>query len=199
MSTKSLSWVLAFSLLALASRAAGAVELKVSRDALERTLQRQLFGGPDGRYYLKGRAGSACSVYAEDAHLRFEQDRIIVQVKTHARMGKSVGSACLGLSLAPLAEVAVEPYGEGETIGFRNAQLVKVSNQKELNFLLSPFLSRQIPKGMQVDAASLLRQALNGSTASSGYNVTLERLKIHSLQIEGENLVVDADGELSVR
>ncbi len=199
MSTKSLSWVLAVCLLAVASRTAVAVELKVSREALERTLQRQLFSGPDGRYYLKGHPGSACSVYAEDAHLRFEQDRIIVQVKTHARMGKSVGSACLGLSLAPLAEVAVEPYGEGNTIGFRNAQLVKVSDQKELNFLLAPFLSRQIPKGMQVDAASLLRQALAGSTASSGYNVTLERLKIHSLQIEGENLVVDADGELSVQ
>ena len=49
-------------MLALAAAQAGAVELKVSRDALERTLRQQLFSGPDGRYYLKGNAQSACYV-----------------------------------------------------------------------------------------------------------------------------------------
>ena len=188
------------SFLALAlSTPAAAAELKVSRQALERTLQHQLFSGPDGRYYLKGRPDSACSVYAEDAHLRFDQDRIVVQVKTHARMGKAVGTSCLGISLAPAAEVALEPYGEGEIIGFRDAQVVKVSDQKELNFLLAPFLRRQIPKGMQVNAADLLRHALAGSSPATGYQVTLDRLKIHSLQIEGDALVVDVDGDLSVQ
>ena len=43
---------------------ARAVEMKVSRQALERTLQQQLFGGPDGRYYVKGNAQSACFTYA---------------------------------------------------------------------------------------------------------------------------------------
>lgn len=189
-----LLWVLAF-----AAVQCSAVELKVSRDALERTLQRQLFSAPDGRYYLKGSAGSPCSVYAEEAHLRFVQDRIVVQVKTHAKMGKAVRGACLGFSLAPTAEVSLEPYGEGETIGFRDAQLVKVSDRRELNFLLAPFLSRQVPSGMQVDAADLLRKALDGSTASSTYHVTLDRLKVHSLQIQGDSLVVDVDGDLSVK
>ena len=31
-----------------------AVELTISRQALERTLKQQLYSGPDGRYYLKG-------------------------------------------------------------------------------------------------------------------------------------------------
>ncbi len=189
-----LLWVLAF-----AAVQCSAVELKVSRDALERTLQRQLFSAPNGRYYLKGSADSPCSVYAEEAHLRFVQDRIVVQVKTHAKMGKAVRGACLGFSLAPTAEVSLEPYGEGETIGFRDAQLVKVSDRRELNFLLAPFLSRQVPSSMQVDAADLLRKALDGSTASSIYHVTLDRLKVHSLQIEGDSLVVDVDGDLSVK
>lgn len=52
---------------------------------------------------------------------------------------------------------------------------------------------------MKVDAADLLRKALEGSTATSGYKVTLDRLKIHSVQIEGDTLVVDADGDLSVK
>lgn len=176
-----------------------AVQLKVTREALERTLKQQLFSGPDGHYYLKGNAKSACWVYADDAALTFTQDRIVVKVKTHARIGQAMGGTCIGFSLAPTAEVAVEPYGEGETIGFRNAQVTKVSDRRELNFLLSPFLSRQVPSSMKVNAAELLRKALEDSTAKSGYKVTLDKLKIHSIEIEGDDLVVDADGDISVK
>lgn len=131
-------------LLAAACARCPAVELRVSREALERTLRQQLFGGPGGRYYLKGTAQNACYVYADDAQVIFAQDRIIVHIKTHARMGKSMGGSCLGISLSPTAEVTIAPYGEGESIGFRDAQLVKVSDQRELNFLLTPFLSHQV-------------------------------------------------------
>lgn len=179
------------------------VELRVSRDALQRTLRQQLFsgssGGTVGRYYLKGTPHSACHVYAEDAELSFVQDRIVVRIKTHARLGESIAGACVGLSLAPTSEVSVEPYGEGETIGFRDAQVIKVSDRRELNFLLAPFLSRQIPSSMKVDAADLLRKALEGSTATSGYKVSLDKLKIHSVQIQGDDLVVDVDGAISVK
>lgn len=186
-------------LLALGAVPCRAVELRVSRDALERTLKQQLFAGPNGRFYLKGTERTPCSVYADDAKVAFAQDRIVVKVKTRARMGKSVGGACIGLSLSPMAEVSVAPYGEGESIGFRDAQLVRVSDQRELNFLLTPFLSRQVPSSMKVDAADLLRKALEGSTASSGYKVSLERLKVHSMQIRGDVLVVDVDGDISVK
>jgi hypothetical protein len=194
-------WVLAAALLLLAAATlpCGAVELRVSREALERTLKQQLFSGPDGRFYLKGSERTACWVYADDAKVSFVQDRIVVKVKTRARMGKSMGGACIGISLAPTAEVSVAPFGEGESIGFHDAQLIKVSDQRELNFLLSPFLSRQVPSSMKVDAADLLRRALEGSTAASGYKVTLEKLKVHSMQIVGDTLVVDVDGDISVK
>jgi len=188
-----------FLLVLFAGAQCRAAELKVSRAALERTLKQQLFSGPDGRYFLKGNARSSCSVYAQDPNLNFVQDRIVVRVKTHARLGKGVGGKCLGISLAPVAEVSLAPFGEGQTIGFRDAQVVKVSDQRELNFLLAPFMSRQVPSSMKVDAADLLRKALEGSTATSGYKVTLERLKVHSVQIEGDDLVVDVDGDISVR
>jgi hypothetical protein len=174
------------------------VELTVSRQALERTLQQQLFSGPGGRYYLKGNAHSACFISTEDPHLSFEQDRIVVRVKTVARLGTPVGGACLGVSLTLPAEVSLAPDAEGETIGFRDARLEKISDRKEINFVLAPFLRGQVPKSMRVNAADLLRKALEGSTATAGYKVRLDRLKIHSIQIVGDKLVVDADGDLSV-
>ncbi len=195
------SWTLALGLatLVLSLTPCQAVELRVGRDAMQRTLRQQLFSGPGGRYFLKGNAQSACWVYADDAQLSFVQDRIVVKIKTHARLGQSVHGTCLGISLAPTSEVSLEPYGEGETIGFRDAQVIKVTDRRELNFLLAPFLSHQVPSSMKVNAAELLRKALEGSTASSGYKVSLDKLKIHSIQIQGDDLVVDADGDLSVK
>jgi hypothetical protein len=168
--------------------------MRISRDAIERTLKQQLFGGPDGRYYLKGNPQSACYSYVEDPKLSFAQDRIVVRIKTHARLGTSLRGTCLGLTLAVPAEVSLAPDAEGESVGFRDARLDRISDQKELNFL-----SHQVPSSMKVNAADLLRKALEGSTASSGYKVALDRLKIHSIQIDGDTLVVDVDGDLSVK
>src|SRR5204863_853610 len=67
--------LLSLALLFSAIRAASAIEVKVSAQALERTLQAQLFNGPQGRYYLRGDANSACYVYAESPHVTFVQDR----------------------------------------------------------------------------------------------------------------------------
>ena len=180
------------------SQTSTAVELTVSRQALERTLRQQLFSGPDSRYYLKGDARSACSISTEDPRLTFERDRIVVHLKTRAKIGRPVGGACLGLALTLPAQVSLTPDAEGETIGFRDAQLDKVSDQPEINFVLAPFLRRQVPTNMKINAADLLRKALAGSTSTSGYKVNLDRLKIHSVQIDGDKLVVDADGDLSV-
>jgi hypothetical protein len=186
-------------LLAAGLARCNAVELKVSRDALERTLKQQLFSSPDGRYYLKGTAKSACSIYVEDPALKFADDRIVVEVKTHARLGKSVAGACLGITLVMPSEVSMAPEGEGESIGFKDARVDHISDREELNFVLTPFLSHRIPSAMKVNASDLLSKALEGSTASSGYKVSLDRLKIHSIEIEGDELVVDADGDLSVK
>jgi hypothetical protein len=189
--------VFALGLLAFASPA-HAVDLKMSRAALQRTLQQQLFGGPDGRYYLKGNAQSACSVFAENPQLTFTADRVFVKVKIHARLGTSVSGRCVGLSLAPSAQVSLVPDAEGESIGFRDARVEHVSESRELNFLLMPFLSHQIPSSMKVNAADLLRKALQGSSLPAGLNVTLDQLKIHSLTIAGDSLDLDVDGAISI-
>jgi hypothetical protein len=176
-----------------------AVELRVSRDALQRTLHQQLFSGANGRYYLKGDANSPCFIYADDAQIHFAQDRVVVVIQAHAKVGKSWGNSCLGLSLNSSPEVSLAPVGEGETIGFRDARLDKLVDQKEINFLLAPFLSRQLPKSMMINAADLLRKALADSTATSGYKVTMNKLVIHSMHIQGDEIIVDADGEIAVK
>jgi hypothetical protein len=176
-----------------------AVELKISRDVVQKTLKQQLFSGPDGRYYLKGNAQSPCYVYAEDAQLSFVGDRVVVTLKTHAKLGKTWGNSCVGLTLSNTPAVSLAPFGAGEMLGFRDAKLDKIVDQKELNFLLTPFLSHQLPSNMQVNAADLLRKTLVGSTAATGFKITLDKLEIRSMHIMGDDIVIDADGDINVK
>src|SRR3954471_12999676 len=135
-----------------------ALEVKVSALALERTLKAQLFNGAEGRYYLRGDAHSACFVYAEKPHVTFQDDRLVISIHTRAKLGTSVAGACVGVSLTRDVDVSVLPDAQGETIGFRDARIDRLSNSAELNFLLEPFLERQLPQQMKVNAADLMRQ-----------------------------------------
>jgi hypothetical protein len=177
---------------------AHAIEVKVSASALERTLRKQLFNGPEGRYYIRGDANSACYVYAEDPHVSFKDDRVMVHVHTKAKLGTALHGSCLGVSLTTDADVSVVPDAEGESVGFRDARVERLSESKELNFLLVPFLSHKLPSQMKVDAADLMGKVLGQSAATTGYTLTLDSLKLHSMQVDHNALVVDLDAALSV-
>lgn len=190
--------LLSATLLFAGTRAASAVEVTISAQALERTLRAQLFNGPEGRYYMRGNPDSACYVYADSPHITFMQDRIVVHVHVKARLGTAVRGTCLGVSLSTDADVSLIPDAEEESIGFRDARIERLSESRELNFLLVPFLSGKLPAQMKVNAAVLMRQLLSRSTETTGYALSLNSLKLHSLLVEGERLVMDVDADLKV-
>jgi hypothetical protein len=189
---------LTLGMIAASSVPANAIGINISSQALERTLNKQLFT-QDGKYYFKGKPGSACYAYAEDPTVSFNGDRVVVHVKAHAKLGTSLHGACLGVVLNTEGDVSVLPDGQGETIGFRDARVEHLSESRELNFFLEPFLSRKLPQQMKVNAAELLRQVLSKSMETTGYEMHLDDLKIHSMQVTGPNLAVDFDGNLSVK
>jgi hypothetical protein len=183
--------------LALVSTASAA-ELKISAKALERTLRNQLFNTPDGRYYIRGDANAPCYVYVDSPRVSFAQDRIVVHVHTKAKLGTAMHGSCIGVSLTREADVSLIPDAEGETIGFRDARIEHLSGSKELDFLLEPFLDRKLPQQMKVNAATLMRQLLSRSTETTGYALSLTTLKIHSMIVEVDRLIVDIDAALDV-
>jgi hypothetical protein len=194
----SLRLLFSLALLLSVARSAAAIEVRVSSLALERTLKTQLFNGPQGRYYIRGDATSPCYVYAESPHVTFVKDRIVVHVHAKAKLGTAVHGACIGVSLTTDADVSLIPEAEEESVGFRDARIERLSDSKELNFLLVPFLSRKLPAQMKVNAAVLMRQVLSRSTETTGYALSLNSLKLHSLLVEGDLLVMDADANLKV-
>jgi hypothetical protein len=193
-----LPMLLATATLLAAARPGAAIEVRITAPALERTLRTQLFNDPNGRYYLRGDAKSPCYTYADDPHITFKDDRIVVHVHTRSRLGTSLRGSCLGIGLSTNSEVSFIPDAENETIGFRNARIEHITDNREINFLLVPFLSGQLPAQMKVNAADILRKILTQSNAATGYNVTLNFLKIHSMIVEGDTLVLDVDATMHV-
>ena len=88
------------------------------------------------------------------------------------------------------------PDAQGENLGFRDVRIDRLSESKELNFFLVPFLSRKLPQKMTVNVADLIRKTL--ATQATGYTMKLEDLRIHSMQVIGDHMVVDFDGALDV-
>jgi hypothetical protein len=175
-----------------------AEEFKVSSGALERTLKARLFNTPDQRYYLRGDAHSACYVYAEDPHLFFSGDRILVRVHTGGKYGKQIAGRCIGFPVSVNTVISLAPIAEGETIGVTDARLDRVSDSAELNFILSPFLSHKLPANIQINAATMLREILTKSTETSGYPLTLERLDIRQVHVTDKFLVVAYDSDMRI-
>lgn len=189
---------LLFSLLASAAASAHAVEIRISSAALERTLNQQLFTSSDGRYYFRGKPGDGCYAYASDPKVSFKDDRIIIHVNSQAKLGAKVGHNCLGLDFSTQADVSVVPDAQGEFLGFRDARIEKLSNNRELDFFLVPFLSGKLPQKMRVNVADMVRKLVQTSTQSTGYNIQLTNLKVLSMQVDGNALVVDFDSNLTV-
>ena len=187
--------------LLLSAISARAIEVRMSAPALERTLKRQLFNDPDpdgkaDRHYLRGSASKGCAVYADSPHVVFRDDRVVVSVKTHARLG--FGKNCFGVSVSTESEVSFIPEAEGESVGFRDARIDHLSDNKELDLLLGPFLSKKLPQQMKINAADLMRTLLVKAPDSTGYTLTLTLLKLHSMQVDGQVLVVDLDANIKV-
>ena len=186
---------------------ARAIEVRISAPALERTLRNQLFtvvppGAPVGakpeRYYLKGSPAGGCSTYADDPQVSFREDRVVVRLRTHSKFGTSIHGNCVGISIGTVTEVSFIPVAEGETIGFRDARIEHLSENAELNFLLEPFLQKKLPAEMKMNAAVLMRTLLIHAPDQTGYTLTLTSLKLHSMLVQDQELVVDLDADVKV-
>jgi len=187
-----------FCLLICCVPACHAGEFKVSSGALERTLKAKLFSTPDQRYYLRGDAHSACNLYAETPQLFFAGDRILVRVHTGGKYGKEIAGHCIGFPVSMNTVISLAPSAEGETVGVTDARLDRVSDSAELNFILSPFLSRQLPSSIKINAATMLREILTKSTETSGYPLFLERLDVRNVHVADKFLVVDYDSDMRI-
>jgi len=92
--------------------AASAIEVKVSAQALERTLQAQALNGPQGRYYLRARQlGLLC--LRREPRVTFVQTAFVVRVHAKSKLGHC-GSRNLHRCLPSTIPMSRDPEAERE-------------------------------------------------------------------------------------
>jgi len=198
MKTTRAALLLCLSLFCFCLSSAFAADFKVSSSALERTLKARLFNTPDGRYYLRGDDKSPCRLFAEDPHLSFAGDRILVRVHTAGWYGKQIGGHCVGFGVSMNTVISLAPTADGESIGVTDAKLDQLSDSPEVNFILKPFFSHKLPSEIRMNAATVLREVLTKSTETSGYPLSLDRLQMRSVHIVDKYLIVDYESDMRI-
>lgn len=157
-----------------------------------------LFNTPDGRYYLRGDAHSACKLYVQNPQLSLANDRVLVRLHTGGYYGKQLAGHCIGFPVSMNTTISLAPVVQGEVISVADARIDRLSDSGEVNFLLSPFLSHKLPSNIQINAATMLRDTLRNSTQTSGYPVTLEKLELHTVHTFDHYLIIDYDTDMRV-
>jgi hypothetical protein len=137
-------------------------------------------------------------VFVDQPSVQFKNERVVVHVHTHSRLGAGMFGKCVGVGFSTESDVSIIPEAQGESIGFRDARIDTLTGNKELDFLLVPFLSRKLPANMKLNAAELIRTALARSKDSTGYLLALDSMKVHSMIVEKDRLAVDIDAQLHV-
>ena len=91
--------------------------------------------------------------HTQTTPITFKDDRVVVHVRTHAKLGKALRGACVGVSLNTEADVLGRPRRGGESVGFRDGRIERSSESKESSLLVS-FLGRKLPSQMKLNAAA---------------------------------------------
>ena len=74
-----------------------ALTLTVGPQPLQRALVKQLFSAPDGRYYLRGKRDSpGCFLYAQDPHLRFAGNRVLLDLHLTGKVAATLPAPVSG-------------------------------------------------------------------------------------------------------
>ncbi len=176
-----------------------AIQLSVGPQALQSALVKQLFTNADGRYYLRGKRDTAgCFLYGENPHVQFTGNRIVLQMHLSGKVGSNFGGSCLGVNWSGNAQVSMLPEAEGANIGFTDVRVEQLTSDDNLDRLLQPLLAALVPRSIKVDAGALVTKMLHNAGARSGTSIELNRLQLLSMTIQGDALLLQVDGSVTL-
>ena len=114
-------------------------------------------------------------------------------------MGGSLPGLFLGIGWAGGAEISMLPHAEGSVIGFDDVRVERLSGNHTLDRLLGPLLAAAAPHQFKVDARALINKMLLATSARSGTSIALDRFTITGMQIQGQALLLDIDGTVTIQ
>lgn len=179
--------------------AALGAEIRISYEAMQRFIARQVFT-QDGRLYVKGAPGTRCTfAYLENPQIRADAAKLLVKARFSGRSARSFFGRCLGLGDSFDVTITGIPYYDNGYIAFNQ---VAVSSQgrngmyeRRVRTAMQDTLSRQFRYPVYQEAKRRLEQP----SENAPFQRELLSLSVPQIRVVPEGLVLTVDFVLAVK
>lgn len=183
--------------LAVVAFAAGvparAAEIALYQSALQKAVDREVFGGT-GRRVLSGSPRDCSHALVEQPVIALREGRLYLRARFAARAGVRVGVECAGTGESFWFEVSGRPAADGETVSLADLRLHEI--KALYRPLIETLMAGPVARAVRINLRGELQKVLGGDT---GYQATLPRLAIESVTTTDQAVTMVFDFRLEAR
>jgi hypothetical protein len=184
---------LLFGLLVSATAFSQASQLAIGAASMQRILTDKLFS-KQGRWYLS--ENGPCYAYFESPHVRFDKERIYLDVHLSSRVGARVGGNCIGAAFASDVTLSGKLVGSGSTLTLDGVRIDRVADGATADAigLIDQAALQALPHAFSVD---VLAAARGKSSGDADPPISVDRFQITDVTTQASVVVVRFELSLS--
>jgi hypothetical protein len=182
-------------LLLLAAKPAEAAQLRLTYPALERLLVLQVLTD-GGRLYLEGGPGEECRyAFVQEPHVSAFGSRLRIDLLFSGRAGASVAGRCVGPGDTLRLEIhGVPVYADG-VLGLDQ---LRVEAPESAYFrVVSGLVSRWMQERLRYPLRAAIEETLRGLSSLGAVRLQLGDLKVGSVVVSPDGLLLDVDFDVT--
>jgi len=177
--------------------AAGAAEITLSLNAIERAIRAEYFT-VNSRHYLVGSPESECLYsFLEQPRLSASGSRLRLDMQFRAMIGTFALGDCRGVTDDMIVSVTLTPYADGSVVGARDVQIDLGGRDDESARMIREFLQQEIIRAGRIDLAQEIRSVLHANRSDLAFALDLTSLRVTKLDVTSRGLVLDIDFSLA--
>ena len=172
---------------------ARAAEIALYQSALQKAVDREVFGGT-GRRVLSGNPRDCSHALVEQPAVTLRDGRLYLRARFAARAGVRVGAECAGTGESFWFEVSGRPAADGETVSLADLRLHEI--KEFYRPLIETLMAGPVARAVQINLRAELQKVLSGDI---GYQATLPKLAIQSVTTTDQAITMVFDFRLEAR
>jgi hypothetical protein len=181
-----------------ACQCAGAVELHIQFEALERMLTEQVFS-QEGRRYVHGSKTDKCNfAYLEKPQVRGQGGLLLIKAHFSGRSALNFVGQCVGLGDAFDVVITALPIYKNGALGLQEVKVISAGK--------SGYYIRKVCEAMQTSLARDFRYPLQSESqkmleanTQPGYKREVRKFTVPDVRVSSDALVLQVDFELTVK
>lgn len=174
------------------------VDLEIRFGALERLIGEQMFTA-DGRKYVRGAKERKCNyAFLEKPKLSAAGDRLQLKVNFSGKTALDMFGRCVGVGDSFELTLTAKPVANSGSIAFQD---FNVSTPRDSFYIrrVRSALVQTLSKDFRIDVMQHARKLIEAPHAVGAYQQEIKDLKMHSVRVAPDALVLGVDFRVIVK